>query len=79
MISPQVERVERKSMGEIRRDFAAADRDRDGRISFAEFRELLTNLEAGMTETELRIGYNEIDTDGDGRIDLHEFCAWWLD
>jgi Ca2+-binding EF-hand superfamily protein len=79
MISPQVERVERKSLAELREDFVSTDADRDGRITFPEFRSLLVNLEAGMSETELRIGYNEIDTDGDGRIDFGEFCGWWLD
>ena len=26
---------------------------------------------------ERRIGFKEIDTDGDNAIDFHEFVAWW--
>lgn len=62
---------------ELKEDFVLADRDRDGRIDFEEFVQLMQGLEAGMTSTELHIGFGEIDTDGDGLIDFREFADWW--
>jgi Ca2+-binding EF-hand superfamily protein len=65
------------SLRELKEDFVRADRDRDGRIGFDEFRNLLQGLEAGMSEEELRIGFREVDADRDGLIDLREFTDWW--
>lgn len=36
-------------------------------------------LEAGMSDTDLGIGFQEIDTDADGLIDFCEFSDWWCD
>lgn len=62
---------------ELREAFVAADRDRDGRIDFAEFEQLLGDLEAGMSQQDLAIGFREVDTDHDGLIDSVEFVEWW--
>jgi Ca2+-binding EF-hand superfamily protein len=62
---------------ELLEEFAAADRDNDGRIDYDEFKQLLDGLEAGMSEEEMRIGFREIDTDRDGLIDRREFADWW--
>jgi Ca2+-binding EF-hand superfamily protein len=32
-----------------------------------------------MSVEELKIGFSEIDTNHDGRIDLPEFVDWWTD
>lgn len=61
---------------ELREDFAEVDDDQDGQIDFAEFSNLMENLEAGMSRTDLHIGFGEIDADGDGRISLAEFVGW---
>lgn len=61
---------------ELREDFASVDDDQDGQIDFAEFRNLMDNLEAGMSQTDLLIGFRAIDADHDGRISLEEFVAW---
>lgn len=53
------------SAQELREAFAAADRDRDGRIGFAEFRQLLDDLESGMSQQDLSM------------IDAREFFEWW--
>jgi Ca2+-binding EF-hand superfamily protein len=71
----------RKSGHEERKEvhalFAQADSDDDRRINFIEFQELLENLESDMSADEARIGFDEIDTDGNGLIDSDEFLAWW--
>jgi Ca2+-binding EF-hand superfamily protein len=61
---------------ELREDFAEVDDNQDGLIDFAEFCNLMENLEARMTQTDLGIGFREIDTDHDGRINAAEFIAW---
>ena len=63
--------------GELRENFDNVDSNEDGRIDFGEFSRLLENLEAQMSETDLRIGFREIDTDHDGCISLGELAAWW--
>ena len=62
---------------ELKEEFVLADRDRDGRIDFEEFARLMRGLEAGMSETDLRIGFHEIDTNADSLIDFCEFVDWW--
>ena len=65
------------SAAELRREFTLVDRDRDGRVDFNEFKELMLGLEAGMSEQEMRSGFYEVDTDHDGFIDQLEFLDWW--
>jgi Ca2+-binding EF-hand superfamily protein len=71
--------TQRHRIGEIelKRDFLAADKDHDHAINFEEFAKLLEELGAGMSLSELRIGFNELDTDHDGRISYQEFADWW--
>jgi Ca2+-binding EF-hand superfamily protein len=63
---------------ELRREFKRVDRNRDGKVNYEEFKELLEGLEAGLTEEEMRIGFGEVDQDKDGLIDRQEFVDWWL-
>ncbi len=65
------------SRHELHHEFAMADKDHDGRITFDEFVELLEGLDAGMSAAEMRIGFAEIDTGRDGAIDRREFAEWW--
>ena len=62
---------------ELLEEFASADRDDDGRIDLEEFRQLLNGLDADMSDAEIRLGFEEIDTDRDGLIDRREFADWW--
>jgi hypothetical protein len=32
-----------------------------------------------MTEAEIRVGFDDIDTNDDGLIDFGEFVAWWTE
>lgn len=62
---------------ELLEEFAVADRDDDGRINLQEFRLLLEGLDAGMSDEEIKLGFQEIDADRDGLIDRREFADWW--
>jgi Ca2+-binding EF-hand superfamily protein len=64
---------------ELREHFAFCDTDRDNRINYGEFLELLENLEAGMSGEELQVGFGLIDLDGNGYISFDEFQRWWSD
>jgi Ca2+-binding EF-hand superfamily protein len=67
-----------EELAEIDALFARADADHDGQIAFGEFRVLVRELDGEMTDDELRIGFGETDADGNGRINIDEFRAWWL-
>ena len=68
-----------EELAEIDALFARADADNDGQISFTEFKALVSELDdARMSDETLRIGFVETDVDGNGRINIDEFRAWWL-
>jgi calmodulin len=63
----------------LREDFDFNDSNKDGRISLGEFVRLMSAMEAGMTAEECRIGFEQIDANGDGAIEFDEFAAWWTE
>jgi Ca2+-binding EF-hand superfamily protein len=69
--------MEASRADELREHFVSCDKNRDHRINYAEFVELLENLEAGMSAEEMRIGFSLIDLDGNGAISFDEFRRWW--
>jgi Ca2+-binding EF-hand superfamily protein len=66
-----------EELDELREAFDYNDRDGDGRIQLDEFSAMLDELEAQMTESDIEIGFKDIDTNDDGLIDFQEFVAWW--
>lgn len=64
-------------IAELRESFTYNDPNGDGKIDFREFRNMLNDLEAGVSADEARIGFEEIDTDNDGAIEFEEFIDWW--
>jgi len=68
-----------EQLDELRETFDYNDLDGDGLIERDEFAAMLDELEADMSEAEARVGFDEIDTNDDGRIDFGEFVAWWTE
>jgi calmodulin len=68
-----------EELDELREAFDYNDRDGDGRIQLDEFSAMLDELEAGMTDSDIEIGFQDIDTNDDGLIDFQEFVAWWAE
>jgi len=68
-----------EELDELREAFDYNDRDGDGMIQLDEFAEMLDELEADMSESETRAGFQDIDTNDDGLIDFTEFVAWWVE
>ena len=66
-----------EQLDELREAFDYNDRDGDGRIQLDEFSAMLDELEAEMTDSDIEIGFKDIDTNDDGLIDFQEFVAWW--
>jgi Ca2+-binding EF-hand superfamily protein len=66
-------------LDEIVELFELNDNDGNGDIDFAEFAALSCGLDADLSHDALAIGFAEIDTNKDGRVDLAEFLNWWLD
>ena len=57
--------------------FHEFDRDQSGQIDLSEIREIGTRLGQGLTDEDLNVIMQDIDVDGDGKISLGEFGAWW--
>jgi len=67
----------RQALGELRETFNYNDANGDGVLSYEEFVRLMTELEAGLSLEEVKIGFDEIDADRNGSIGFDEFVAWW--
>lgn len=65
-------------LDEIEELFDQVDGDGDQRIDLPEFTTLMRDLDPGMSEATLAIGFREVDGDRDGQIDFAEFRDWWL-
>lgn len=58
---------------ELRDAFAVFDADGSGSISRSELKKLMKNLGQTLSDAELDAMMDEVDTDGNGEIDFHEF------
>jgi Ca2+-binding EF-hand superfamily protein len=67
-----------EEIAEIDALFAQADQDHDGQINFTEFKALVRELDADMSDAELRLGFTETDANQNSRINIDEFRAWWM-
>lgn len=55
--------------------FKVVDSNRDQKISQAEFNDMVTKFEKGVSAATLSIAFREFDRNSSGFIDLREFCA----
>jgi Ca2+-binding EF-hand superfamily protein len=56
--------------------FAMLDKDGDGRVSAAEFKELMGNLGVTFTDETAAEAIALMDTDGDGLVSLEELASY---
>jgi len=57
--------------------FDHADGDSNGKIDFLEFATLLEKCGMNIGTAQAQFGFQAIDTDNDGMIELDEFIEWW--
>jgi len=64
------------AMNDIVATFKSWDVDGDGTISCDELGRVLVALNPQLGEKSMKLLMGEIDTNGDGEVDIHEFVAW---
>jgi Ca2+-binding EF-hand superfamily protein len=62
---------------ELREMFDHFDRDNNNKIDRQEFGELLDALGAGMSDDEVGVGFDVIDSNHNSAIEYSEFREWW--
>ena len=62
--------LRRLELRELRETFEFNDTDGDGALNFDEFVRMMLDLESAMSADEARIGFDEIDADHNGAIEL---------
>jgi len=66
-------------MSEVEDIFRHFDKDNSGAIDVKELNALMEALGADIEQAELDIAITALDADGNGKIELDEFRAWWND
>ena len=69
---------EMKKKANIYEIFRKFDEDGSDSIDRNELRVLLNELKVPMTDDELAVLINELDTDGEGEIEFEEFYMWFV-
>ncbi|OMH80684.1 Calmodulin [Zancudomyces culisetae] len=69
------ESLTEEQIAEFKEAFQLFDKDSDGSITTAELGVVMRSLNQSPTEAELQDMINEIDADGNGRIDFPEFLT----
>ena len=69
--------VTQEERRELKEAFDFSDSDNNGKVDFVEFIALLEQLEVGVDAAQAQLGFEAVDTDGDGVISFDEFLEWW--
>lgn len=70
-------KLSHESVAEIREHFAFFDQDNNGFIDIKEFIKLLKTISPSSTDEQAVNGFELIDENEDGLIELNEFVDWW--
>lgn len=63
-------------LAEVEEMFERIDEDGDRVIGFEEFSNLMRAMDHTRTASSLRVNFDAIDTNRDGRVSFDEFRAW---
>jgi Ca2+-binding EF-hand superfamily protein len=74
---PELDEMENDTRDEVFEIFRTYDRDSSGSIDRSEFSRLLEALGMDVTEDELAMALDIVDSNHSGRISWDEFKAWW--
>jgi calmodulin len=74
----QQHQLPEEALRELKHAFDLFDRNGDGYISVQELATVFQSLGQSLTTTELQLLLQDIDTDGDGRIDFSEFVTMMM-
>ena len=69
------EHLTEDKIAEFKEAFEIFDKNKDGFITIKELAEIMKNLGQNPTEAELTDMINEVDADGNGKIDFPEFLT----
>ena len=69
------EQLTEEQMAEFKEIFFLFDKDSEGTITTKELGTLMRSLDQNPTEAELQDMINEVDADGNGTLDFHEFLS----
>lgn len=61
-----------------RHTFSSYDIDGSGTIDATEFKSLIEKLGATFNDDEINEALNQLDSDGNGKVDQNEFVQWWM-
>ena len=66
-------------IAEVREIFSHYDTDGNGVIDVSEFGSLMDALDAELTEEQVKVGLEALDSNKNGTIEFDEFIVWWTD
>lgn len=69
--------VEMRTLCFLKQEFDSFDTDRSGYIDIGELKKLLQKLGESLSDSELQVAFQDLDSDGSGEIEFFEFAEWF--